>query len=207
MTPDTSAWLDAFFSALGACEVAESLKAASIDGRLSDWTRLLTTAVVQACEKTGWLAAAKGHRLELLPKVGQEYLGLDVMAFAPPPRGAAGDGIDEAGACRWPVPVAVFELENSEDDDRVAYSLWKVLCVRAPLRVVFAYRPDWETGRTLVHDLGRAVVGPLPVIERAAIGGETLVLLGSRGEGETFPHGFFKVWRLDSGVAVFKKMS
>ena len=205
MPPDATVWLDAFFNVLGACEVAEPLKAASIDERLSDWTRLLTTAVVRACEKMGWLAAAKGHRLALLPKVGQEYLGLDVMAFAPP--GAPGNGVQEAGSSRWPVPVAVFELENSEDDDRVAYSLWKVLCVRAPLRVVFAYRPDWEAGRALVHELGRAVVASLPVGERAAIGGETLVLLGSRGEGETFPHGFFKVWRLDSGVGAFKKTS
>ncbi len=111
---------------LGACEVAEPLKAASIEGRLSDWTRQLTTAVVQACEKTGRLAAAKGHRLALLPKVGQKYLGLDVMAFASPSR-------------------------------------------------------------------------------IAAVGGGTLVLLGSRGEGDTFPHGFFKVWRLDPGVTFFKK--
>jgi hypothetical protein len=103
--------------------------------------------------------------------------------------------------------VAVFELENSRDDDRVAYSRWKVLCVRAPLRVVFAYRADWESGRALVPGLGEAVVVSMPLAERADFGGETLVLLGSRGEGETFPHGFFKVWRLDPGVGAFRKMA
>ena len=103
--------------------------------------------------------------------------------------------------------MAVFELENSRDDDRVAYSLWKALCVRAPLRVVFAYRADWESGRALVPGLGEAVVVSMPLAERADFGGETLVLLGSRGEGETFPHGFFKVWRLDPGVGAFRKMA
>jgi hypothetical protein len=47
----------------------------------------------------------------------------------------------------------------------------------------------------------------IPLSERANLGGETLVLLGSRGEGETFPHGFFKVWRLDTGVGAFRKAS
>lgn len=33
-----------------------------------------------------------------------------------------------------------MELENSRDSERIAYSLWKVLCVRAELRIVFCYR-------------------------------------------------------------------
>ena len=37
-------------------------------------------------------------------------------------------------------PVAIFELENCGDEDRIAYSLWKLLCVKAELRVVFCYR-------------------------------------------------------------------
>lgn len=208
MTASSHVWLDAFFDVLGTREVAEPLKAASIDERLAEWTRLLTGSVVEACARTGWVAAAKGHRLALLPKVGQEYLGLDVMAFCmPQPTADAADGGERSPVMRWPVPAAVFELENSRDDDRVAYSLWKVLCVRAGLRVVFAYRPDWESGRTLVRGLGEGVVEPLSIAERSAIGGETLVLLGSRGEGETFPHGFFKVWRLDPSVAAFRKLA
>ena len=104
------------------------------------------------------------------------------------------------------MPVAVFELENSRDDDRVVYSLWKVLVARAPLRVVFAYRADWNSGRTPAQGLANAVVEPLPIPERESLDGDTLVLLGSRGEGETFPHGFFKVWRLDAGVGAFRKV-
>jgi len=209
MTLTSSAWVDALFDVLRAGDASEPLRSAAIDERLGEWTRLLTTAVVDACARTGWVAAAKGHRLNLLPKVGEEYLGLDVMAFDTLSAGAAAgetaDGLPPS-MC-WPMPVAVFELENSRDDDRVAYSLWKVLCVRAALRVVFAYRGDWESGRALVQKLGRAVVEPMPVAERTTLVGESLVLLGSRGEGETFPHGFFKVWRLDRGVGAFRKVT
>jgi hypothetical protein len=201
-------WIDAFFDVLATCEVAEPLKAAAIDERLADWTRLLTAAVVQACARTGWVAAAKGHRLALLPKVGQEYLGLDAMAFCPPsPSTPAVEGADRRVPIRWPVPVAVFELENSRDDDRVAYSVWKVLCVRAPLRVVFAYRGNWDAGRALVQELAQTVIEPMPIAERTGLGGDTLLFVGSRGEGETFPHGFFKIWQLDSGLAAFRRIT
>jgi len=209
MTPGTTSWLNAFFEVLTTRDVAEPLKAAALDERLGEWTRLLTSVVVEACGKSGWVVAAKGHALKLLPKIGQEYLGMDVMAFSPPSVGSlVADALeDQASPARWPMPVAVFELENSRVDDRVAYSLWKVLVARAPLRVVFAYRADWESGRTLVQGLAKAVVEPLPIPEREALDGDTLVLLGSRGAGETFPHGFFKVWRLDTGVGAFRKVT
>ena len=198
--------MDAFFEVLSDPEVAPPLKAAAIEQRLADWTRLLTRAVVRGCRDVGWNAAAKGHRLALLPKAGEEYLGLDVMAFGPHRPLPDGED-DQFPKERWPLPEAVFELENSQDDDRVAYSLWKVLCTRAPLRIVFGYRPDWETGRVLVHAIAEAVVRPIPIPVRCSLGGDTLMLLGSRGEGETFPYGYFKVWRLDPAAAVFRKIS
>jgi hypothetical protein len=41
------------------------------------------------------------------------------------------------GSLARPLPVAVFVLANSRDDVRIACSPWKVLCVRAKMRVVF----------------------------------------------------------------------
>lgn len=200
-------WLEAFFDVLGAQEFAEPLKAAANGERLSAWTTLLTDAVVEACRRIDWVAAGKGHRLERLPQAGQEYLGLDVTAFRRADAAlASAESADGRSIPRWPLPIAVFELENSRRDDRVAYSLWKVLCVRSPMRVVFAYRGDWDTGRLLAQALAHAVVEPMSFAERSAIDGDVLLLLGSRGGGETFPHGYFKVWRLDPGIAVFRKI-
>src|SRR5258707_13435914 len=110
-----------------------------------------------------WKAAAKGNRSHLLPVSGEEYLALDVVAFEP------------AGDRRWRFPVAVFELENHRTDDRVAYSLWKVLCLRSALRVVFAFRRDWEASRQTVGEVCDAVVRSMPTADRAGLaGGEGL---------------------------------
>jgi len=151
-----------------------------VAGALRDWTRLLTGAVVSSCEHLGWPAAAKGHKLTLLPQARQEYLGIDVMAFPP--------GTGESGPA-WPFPLAVFELENQRE--RAAYSLWKVICVRAELRVVFAYRNDWRQVQELVQSLKNEVIGGYPIEQRLTLDDRTLLITGSRGEGETFPHGYY----------------
>ncbi len=187
-------WRDAFQQHLERSSVAAPLKDAAITGDLKGWTTNLTTAVVASCHALGWRAAGKGHELSLLPKAGQEYLGIDVMAFTEPETN------------RWPFPLAAFELENSPSDDRVAYSLWKVLCLRVPLRVVFAYRLNWELSRQLVSDIGADVIGGLQPQHRTAIRGQTVLAVGNRGEGETFPWGYFKFWMLNANLGRFEKV-
>ncbi len=187
-------WQSAFLQHVQDPATATPLKEASINGQLADWTTCLTTAVVRSCEALGWQAAGKGHPLALLPQAGQEYLGIDVMAFAGTP------------SVRWPFPIAAFELENHAKDDRVAYSLWKVLCLRVQLRVVFAYRPDWERSRQSVNAIGQDVIGALKPEQRTALKGQTVLVVGNRGEGETFPWGYFKFWMLDANLGRFEKI-
>jgi hypothetical protein len=183
-------WVIMFTQTLRQYTAADSLRDAALHGRLGDWTAALTAVVVETCEAAGWQVAAKGHPLALLPESRHEYLSLDVMAF--PAEG--GD---------WRFPIAVMELENSRDDARIAYSLWKVLCVRAALRIVFCYRPQAEQGAALVHRIGAQVVGALSIPERMTLQGETLVVIGSRGDAATFPYGFFKWWLLDKNAGAF----
>lgn len=187
-------WQAAFLQHVQDTSTATPLKEAAIAGQLSAWTACLTTAVVRSCAALGWRAAGKGHLLDLLPQAGQEYLGIDVMAFA---------GMSSG---RWPLPLAAFELENHAKDDRIAYSLWKVLCLRVGLRVVFGYRPDWERSRQLVSSVGVEVVGALRPEQRAALDGQTVLAVGNRGEGETFPWGYFKFWMLDNNLGRFEKV-
>lgn len=188
-------WRDAFLKHVQRKSIATPLKEAAVNGQLADWTASLTAVVVESCQAIGWRAAGKGHKLDLLPQAGQEYLGIDVMAFAG----------DAPG--KWPFPLAAFELENSQKDDRVAYSLWKVLCLQVKLRVVFAYRPDWEQGRKLVHAVYDGVIGQLPPEQRMALKGQTVMAVGNRGEGETFPWGYFKFWKLDTNLGRFEKVN
>jgi hypothetical protein len=174
-------------------EASTALREAAESGALKLWTEALTGIVVGTFPKMGWHGAARGHRSDLLPVSRSEYLELDVLAF------------EMAGDRRWRFPVGVFELENSPVDDLVAYSLWKVLCVRASLRVVFCYRRDANKGAELMRYLADQVVQAMEIPTRAGLGGETLVIVGSRSETASFPYGFFKDWTLDGNTARFRR--
>lgn len=188
-------WRDAFLDVIRETSLAQRLKEASLAGVLGVWTSCLTEAVALSCTRLGWRPSAKGYPSQCLPQAGSEYLSIDVMAFP-----SVSDDV------YWPLPVAVFELENSPRDDRVAYSLWKVLCIRAPLRVVFAFRPDEEKGRQLVLTIGTAVIGGMTPQQRIGIAGDTVLIVGNRGDGGTFPWGYFKFWRLDGNLGRFERI-
>ncbi len=186
-------WYAKFMDTVRQHPASAALQEAAQRAQLTEWTRALTTIVVGSCEAMAWKGVAKGHKSTILPVPRQEFLGLDVVAFEP------------AGERRWRFPVAVFELENSTADDRVAYSLWKVLCVRSQLRVVFCYRQDSGDGSKLVRHLAAEVARAMEIPERTAVTGETLVIVGSRDETKTFPYGFFKDWLFDANVGRFSR--
>jgi len=186
-------WLGAFMGTVKTHEASASLREAMQTGVLKYWTQALTGIVVGTFAEMGWHGAARGHRSDLLPISRSEYLALDVVTF------------EIAGDRRWRFPVGVFELENSSSDDLVAYSLWKVLCVRASLRVVFCYRRDANDGAELVRHLAEEVIQSMEIPTRSGLGGETLVIVGSRSEAATFPYGFFKDWTLDANTARFRR--
>ncbi len=169
----------------------EPLQASSLAGQLGAWTRALTGCVASACLRAGWRASAKGAECELLPVRRSEYLGLDVMAFA------------EADK-RWLYPTAILELENSADVDKVAYALWKVLCVRADLRILFCYRKQAAAAPALVQHLRSEVIEAMTLQGRVSLHGRTFVVVGSRADAATFPFGFFKWWELNTHTGRFE---
>ncbi len=42
--------------------------------------------------------------------------------------------------------------------------------------------------------------------QRAGMDGQIVVIVGNRGEGETFPWGYFKFWLLDNNLGRFDKV-
>lgn len=183
-------WQSSFWESAQQTESAALLRNASIEGRLGDWTTALTAVTVATCNAMGWQASAKGHALNLFPVSPSEYLAIDVMAFPPASK-------------RWQSPIAVLELENSLDSNRSAYALWKVLCVRATLRVVFCYRRTAQERSALVSFLRDEVVKPMSTTERMSLAGQTLLVVGSREDSVTFPYGFFKWWELQQNTGTF----
>lgn len=191
--PIAHRWKTCFDATVRRSEHAKPLEHAAATTRLRDWTKALTRVVVETSHGCGWRATARGHRLEMLPVAQSEYLSLDVVAFAP-------------GEKRWQFPTAVFELENNGDEDRIAYSLWKLLCVKAELRAVFCYRKGAADATPLIRELSAEVVHAMAEDMRSRLEGETLVVVGNRGEAEAFPYGYFRWWRLDAGTASFDLM-
>ena len=193
MGPIAQRWFGAFMETVKTHEASSSLREAAENSDLKRWTTGLTSVIISTFPKMAWRGAARGHRSSFLPVPRSEYLELDVVAF------------DTAGERRWRFPVGVFELENSPTDDLVAYSLWKVLCVRASLRVMVCYRRDANQVAELMRHLSEQVIQSMEIPVRAGLGGETLVIVGSRSESATFPYGFFKDWTLDANTARFRR--
>lgn len=192
MAVDGRDWARSLYAALdGDRTTAAELRQASVAGDLTRWTQALTGLVAQSLRGLRLEVAAKGHRCTVLPVEREEYLALDVTAFA------------DAGSA-WRFPVAVCEFENSDRDEVVAYALWKMLCIRHALRVVFCYRSARTDAPRLIGSLSDRVVGAMALSDRERLSADTLVFVGSRSESDTFPYGFFQVWRLNRNLGRFE---
>ena len=192
MAPDAGAWARSFHAALASDHAATAtLREASLAGDLGAWTQTLTGMVSRSLHHLGLRVAAKGHPHGALPVVRGEYLALDVAAFAGP---------DDS----WRFPAFVCELENSPRNELVEYALWKVLCIRNAVRVLFCYRSGRTDGANLVRALANRVVGPMALHDREHLSGDTLVFVGSRSDAASFPYGFFRAWRLNRNLGQFE---
>lgn len=185
-------WAGSLYETLnGELGTAKKLRDAAIAGDLSRWTQALTNLMAESLRRLELDVAGKGHRCTTLPVAREEYLAIDVAAFE-----RTGDS--------WRYPVAVCELENSTREDVVAYALWKVLCIRDSLRVVFCYRSARTDGTRLVAALADRVVRAMAPDDRQRLTGDTVVFVGSRNESTTFPYGFFQAWRLNRNLGRFE---
>lgn len=184
-------WYGAFMLTVQNHEMAAPLREAAQKTSLGKWTETMTAAVTETCRAMGWQPVAKGSPCDFLPEPKQEYLGIDVMAF------------DGGGDTPWKFPVAVFELENSPHDDRVAYSLWKVMCIRSRMKVMICYRKNSEDGNLLVQRLKTEVIDSMGLKDRYGMEGDIVIIVGTKDETPAFPYGFFKCWALDKNTGKF----
>ena len=47
----------------------------------------------------------------------------------------------------------------------------------------------------------------MPIAERTNLEGETVVVVGSRNEADTFPYGFFQAWKLNTNTGLFERFA
>ena len=133
-------------------------------------------------------------------KESGEYLNIDAVFID----NAKYDLIEEYGFIEkkewdnWDsfvLPRAVVELENSYDIKKIAYCLWKILWIRAPVRVLICYQEDKDKVKTLKQHLE-------DVIQRGKLvketDGDLLVVIGDESVGDEASWGeYFTVfeWR------------
>ncbi len=185
-------WRTAFDEFINRAEHANALKESSNTASLKDWTSTLSTIIFETCRKMKWYASGKGHRTRMLPVSKNKYLDIDVTAFAERPQ-------------KWQFPIAVFELEEQQKYEYIAYNLWKLLCIRVNLRVLFCYQPSAKNASSLMHYLSKEVIHALPDTENMGKSDDnTLVIIGSNGNAEAFPLGYFTWWQLDKERQKFR---
>lgn len=186
-------WRSSFWQVIARAVHADGLRAAALSGDRTDWTTRMTTVVVETCEAQGWQCSAKGHKLQLLPVPRQEYLSLDAVAFAHKSR-------------QWQFPIAVAELQNEAGDEYTAYCLWKLLCVRADLRLLLTYRPTGEECARLVTCLEKQLVAGLGYQRLTQLPGETVLAVAATDGLDSFPYGYFKWWQYDPHGGHFRAL-
>lgn len=168
------------------------MKEAFLSASLSKWTRLLTGIVVQVCKGLELSASAKGQKSTLFPIARSEYLSCDVIAFSDNQK-------------RWRFPTVIAKLENSNREDQIAYSLWKVLSIRSDLRLVFCYRNSHEKINSLLYHLRDEVIEAMGILRRVNLHGETIIVVESRNASDTFPYCYFAWWQLNKNTGNSEK--
>jgi hypothetical protein len=114
-------------------------------------------------------------------------------------------GLDQAQKVReWQSAFAQAVQPRETAQVLKEAALWKVLCVRSALRVVFCYRPSPSQAARLIRFLQDEIIRTIDLGTRTHLEGETLVVVGGRSEAATFPYGFFKWWQLEKNTGVFE---
>ena len=158
----------------------------------SEWTEFMQKVTDIIADKMNcWVARL---RPEDKARSG-EYLNIDAFfvdnaAFNPKNK--------LTGYDPFVLPRAVVELENSFDINKISYCLWKILCIRAPIRVLICYQGDSIKVQKLKERL-EEVIQDGGLMKGAT--GELLVIIGNESvkKWKSYFKGFLSVfeWRND----------
>ena len=157
----------------------------------SDWTEFMRRVMDRVGEKMNcYVARLRPENRE----ASGEYLNIDAVFIDR----AEYDLIKKES--EWDpfvLPRAVVELENSYDIEKISYCLWKILCVRAPIRALICYQRSTDKVTTLKQHLEDVIwQGSL----MKGTDGDLLVIIGNESAGGKASWGeYFTVfeWRND----------
>ncbi len=73
-------------------------------------------------------------------RVGREHLNIDAMFFNNKQYGTRKDQARRGRRDPFVLPEAAVELENWPTHQKISACLWKLMCIRTPLRVLICYQ-------------------------------------------------------------------
>ena len=159
-----------------------------------EWTRFMGKVMDKVAHKMKCYVA----RRRSAPKQDEhsgEYLGIDAIFIDE----AEYDLLKENDKDWDPfvLPRAAVELENSYGFNKISYCLWKLLCIRSPIRVLICYQEESEAVSASSKHLEDVIwQGGL----MRGTDGDLLVIIGNEGVGDDASWGeYYKVfeWRND----------
>lgn len=159
------------------------------DGK--EWTEFMGKVLDRVADKMDCYVVRRRTKKK---EESGEYLNIDAIFIG----NVEYDLIEpkENGWDPFVLPRAVVELENSYDINKISYCLWKILCIRSPIRVLVCYQNNKNKVRSLKEHL-EEVISHGNLLKKTD--GDLLVIIGNDSARDEDWGKFFTVfeWRND----------
>lgn len=143
----------------------------------AEWTEFVGKAVAGVAEKMGCYSRMRRKRAGKGEDSG-EYFNIDAIFFDLKSYDRLKSDKDYDP---FVLPQMAVELENSYDLDKISYCLWKLFCIRSPLRILVCYQ-ERKNGPRIVQERLSAVIKKGRLAEGDS--GQLLVIVGDDTVGE-----------------------
>jgi hypothetical protein len=155
------------------------------------WTEFMGKIMDRVAKKMKCQVARRRPKEE----EGGEYLNIDAVFIDNAEYDLIKDEENEWDP--FVIPRVVVELENSYNIKKISYCLWKILCVRAPIRVLICYQKGTDKVTALKEHL-EDIIWKGSLLK--GTDADLLVIIGNDSMGDETPWGeYFTVfeWRND----------
>jgi len=174
-------WVEFFVKSLKKLEPESNTKTDA------EWTEFMIKVMKAIGEKADCYVVSRASKDR---KYSGEYLNMDAMF------------IDNSDYTDWdsddwdpPVlPSAVVELENDDRFAKITYCLWKIICIRAEIRVLICYQTNKDKVNSLRKRLEETLMSRR-LMETAK--GELFVIIGDATKDDSSWKDYFNIfeWR------------
>lgn len=171
---DTEKFIEKFYSSLDDAQIPRGAKYSNLSD--TEWTDFTERVMRVIAEKFGWKVMCNNKKDEKDPQRG-EYLSIDAMFLKTKEKNQKD---------YWPqcLPEAVVEFENSYDNDKIKFCLWKILCIRSPLKVLICYKRNEDEVKNLFNTLKEFIEKGNLMDEGA---GNLLIIIGNEEAEDKTP--------------------